>query len=378
MVRRRARDSYDEYQLPWGAGSIDARGNKFLARWRENGKPKTQMFDTQASAHVFLMERWQRQQRGITGDIERLTVAELVDQSIERKVHLSPNTVRLYRNAAKRLINPTLGKERVTLLTRARIQHWIDTTRRLGFSLAWLATGRVVLFTALQEAYDFGIIPQDVTVRLRLPKHTTTESERWNPDEVRALMNHVATMPKIRRRSMWLALYHVFFSTGARPGEVLALQWSDIDWAEKTVRIRVTWTVDEHGREVVGTTTKTKQERLIPLPEVTMASLEVWFAEANPRNLDAPIWVNNFGTVLRPASWRSRHRSFCLGAKVPAYTPHKSRHTFATRMSEHSVNPKVASTILGHSSAKIMLDKYVHVSLEAKRSAIDLFEEDIG
>jgi integrase len=48
---------------------------------------------------------------------------------------------------------------------------------------------------------------------------------------------------------------------------------------------------------------------------------------------------------------------------------HDARHTFATWMLEQGVSPKVVQTMLGHSSIKITMDLYSHVSLDLERQA---------
>ena len=50
---------------------------------------------------------------------------------------------------------------------------------------------------------------------------------------------------------------------------------------------------------------------------------------------------------------------------------HTLRHTFATRCVEVGFEIKSLSEILGHSSAKVTLDRYVHSSLELKRANMD-------
>ena len=57
--------------------------------------------------------------------------------------------------------------------------------------------------------------------------------------------------------------------TGCRPGEACAAKWSDIDLDAGTWRVSRTLTHNEQVRVIIGDTTKTKQERVIPLaPEV--------------------------------------------------------------------------------------------------------------
>lgn len=60
---------------------------------------------------------------------------------------------------------------------------------------------------------------------------------------------------------------------------------------------------------------------------------------------------------------------------------HCTRHTFATRWVELGVDIKTLSEILGHTSIRITLDKYVHISEKVKRENINkiqpLFAFDI-
>ena len=48
---------------------------------------------------------------------------------------------------------------------------------------------------------------------------------------------------------------------------------------------------------------------------------------------------------------------------------HDARHTFATWMLEQNVHPKVVSELLGHSSIRMTLDLYTHVSLDLEKQA---------
>ena len=54
---------------------------------------------------------------------------------------------------------------------------------------------------------------------------------------------------------------------------------------------------------------------------------------------------------------------------------HGLRHTYATRAIERGIQPKILQKLLGHSSIKITMDKYVHVTEDSFADAIRLFEE---
>ncbi|MDD6718032.1 MAG: tyrosine-type recombinase/integrase, partial [bacterium] len=55
---------------------------------------------------------------------------------------------------------------------------------------------------------------------------------------------------------------------------------------------------------------------------------------------------------------------------------HALRHTYATRAIESGVLPKVLQRLLGHSSIKTTMDRYVHVTDDSLTNAIKQFEQN--
>ena len=65
---------------------------------------------------------------------------------------------------------------------------------------------------------------------------------------------------------------------------------------------------------------------------------------------------------------QNKFKSYLVEGSVENANFHSLRHTFATRCIEAGFDVKTLSEILGHSSVKITLDKYVHSSLQLKRN----------
>lgn len=55
---------------------------------------------------------------------------------------------------------------------------------------------------------------------------------------------------------------------------------------------------------------------------------------------------------------------------------HALRHTYATRAIESGMSPKILQTLLGHSSIKTTMDRYVHVTDESMNQAMIQFQQD--
>ena len=65
-------------------------------------------------------------------------------------------------------------------------------------------------------------------------------------------------------------------------------------------------------------------------------------------------------------------------AGLPPIRLHDARHSFATFMLELGESPKVVSTLLGHSSIKVTLDVYSHVSLELEKRAMAKLDQRVS
>ncbi len=162
------RQTYNEFALPYGAGSIVQRSTGWLARWQERGRGRSQLFPSQRAAHTFLLDRWQRLQAGRYVDASQMTVRFAVDQWLERG-DWKPSTVATYRQRATTVIYPELGETLLLSLSRNRVQHWVDTQRRQGYGASTIQGAAHVLNATCQHALDLGIIAENPCTRVKLP-----------------------------------------------------------------------------------------------------------------------------------------------------------------------------------------------------------------
>jgi integrase len=158
-----------------------------------------------------------------------------------------------------------------------------------------------------------------------------------------------------------------------RPGELLALQWRDIDGSRLT--IRRTMTTDADGIRKVGTSTKTGQNRIIMLPNDTIAALELWRQEQRITELPGYVFTNSHGAPLSRSGWVKMHKGICREAHVPYISLHKMRHTAATLMLELGQHPRVVQEILGHRDISTTMNTYSMVSEQMQRQTMDAMDE---
>lgn len=177
----------------------------------------------------------------------------------------------------------------------------------------------------------------------------------------------------------------LMLNTGWRVGELLALEWKDIDFKKKEVKISKNLSRykqrDEEGNVISKTkvtsaeTTKTiSGERLTPLNETAIELLEQIKAYNKRMKIKSKyvVCTREGGYV----SERNLLRTFgsvmgVIDAKSD-YTIHSLRHTYASRLLKAGVDISVVSKLLGHSDINTTYGKYIHVIQEQLSSSISL------
>lgn len=159
--------------------------------------------------------------------------------------------------------------------------------------------------------------------------------------------------------------------TGLRIGEVCALRWEDIDLGERTIHIHATMQrlKDISGDSLsktqilIGPPKSDKSIRTIPMTEQAVqlcrrmksGSKDAFVLTGTPR-------------YMEPRMVQYYLRKYTAACHLDGVHFHTLRHTFATRCVEVGFELKSLSEILGHSSATVTLNRYVHSSMELKRA----------
>ena len=159
--------------------------------------------------------------------------------------------------------------------------------------------------------------------------------------------------------------------TGMRIGEVCALRWADISFAEQTVRVRATMqrlqdldTNRTHKTKIVISGPKSlNSARTIPLTEYAAKLCQTQYC----RDPLAFVLTGRQDHYIEPRTMQYRLERYTKECGLEGVHFHTLRHSFATRCVEVDFEIKSLSEILGHSSPRITLDRYVHSSMELKR-----------
>lgn len=186
-------------------------------------------------------------------------------------------------------------------------------------------------------------------------------------------------LAKTATLSYFFPLVHLMSYTGLRQGEALALKWSDIDFENK--KITVNKTAARIKEKQTLQTPKTKNsKRVISIDPTTLSILKSWKKDQikiyfkNGKHFEGD---DNFIFTNQRAEWVHIHnfipyfKRFVTDHKLKHITPHGLRHTHASLLFSAGVDPKNISDRLGHSTIKITLDLYTHITEEQRTDTVE-------
>ena len=157
-------------------------------------------------------------------------------------------------------------------------------------------------------------------------------------------------------------------TTGLRRGELLALQWTDLDIENRTLSI--TKQVNRINGELVVSPPKTRNSvRTLALPQ---QAVDLLIAEHKKRPRNPYLFPSpKTGTMYDPDAFRRTHDKILKAIGAEHIRFHDLRHTFATLSLKSGVDVKTLSGALGHYSAGFTLNTYTHATAQMKQDAAD-------
>lgn len=165
----------------------------------------------------------------------------------------------------------------------------------------------------------------------------------------------------------------LMLESGMRVGEALALEWSDVDWRRRAIRVsktvvRITSKKESYVQNGAKSFTS---NRTIPLSTTAFELLTEM--HQSDESGSRYIFHDEDGRYLTYEAMRWWTKKTCREARVPYLGLHVFRHTFATNCYERGCDVKRLSKLLGHSDVTITYNVYIHLfgdALEELRSVV--------
>lgn len=293
------------------------------------------------------------------------------DTTLQRERQLS---VRVYK---------ALGHMRLDKITARDIQRFINSLAKNGtnftngkpLSQKTMRHHLSFISTIFDYANKLDMINYNPCTKVTIPKNNengkaeTKEKQIYTKEQARNFLKLLGESPM---------KYRVFFTilmfTGCRRGELLGLEWKDIDFEKMTIHINRTSNYTMKKGMYTDTTKTDKSRRIISIPAVLVEMLKQYKAEWDADVLSMgdkwqetdrlfTTWDGRPMHNNTPYTWLKRE---CERRNFPFYGLHTFRHLFASIEIEAGIDPTTVAAMLGHSTPQTTLSIYSHYFQEAK------------
>jgi integrase len=315
------------------------------------------------------------------------------------EINLKKTTCEGYEKKIRIHIKPALGIYKLKALTPAVLQLFTNSKFNDGYSRNTLASIKGILSGCLGYAIEpLGFIQSNPMLAVKLPSPRAVANTPTRKKEKQIVNKE--TMEAILTRFPEGHSCHIplqlAYRCGLRLGEVFALTWNDIDFANSTLDINKQ--VQEQDKYWTFTNPKYDSFRVIKIDSFLMSLLQrekarqekakEYYADhysqlyVNEKkqlgSKGTPIWMVNIredGTYIQPRVTQHLGRvvHYQLGNKEFDY--HSLRHTHTTMLLEAGANIKDVQHRLGHKNIETTLQTYAHVTEKMQIHTINILED---
>lgn len=382
-------------QLPPGISL--RKDGRYQARYTFNGKRHTIYGKDLKEVQKKLRDAKYEMDHGIFAKPDRITVDAWYQVWVKeyRENIVRESTLISYKHYYRH-IGEMIGKMKVQAVYPQHVQKILNKMRSEGYSAGYIGKVRALMNLIFKQALLNGIIIANPVERTAPPKKEYAENvhkRALTEQEQRRFLEYAE-----KEMPFYADIFFIGFSTGMRIGEITALEWGDIDFANMEIHINGTM-VNIAGEKLRKGSPKTaKSRRTVPmLPEigrrvkrhkVEQAKLRMklgdkWSPEEGLKNLaftspfGKPLWRAQISKIIRTLIDRMNAEEEKAAGKwhrepdkMEYFCPHAMRHTFATRALERGIPPKVVQSYLGHSTIDVTMNIYTHVTAELEKEEI--------
>ena len=234
------------------------------------------------------------------------------------------------------------------VITPLMIERFRKTRQKEGNSKStcnrYLALMKRMFNVAIEEGYA----EENPVQKVKLYSEKDTLKERiLTEQEEKKLMETCSDTLK--------PIITVALNTGMRLGEILNLQWNNIDLKAWKIRVQKT---------------KNRKVRFIPINDVLFHELR----RLENQNGQSPYVFFNAETMKPYVDIKKGFKAACRRAEIKGLRFHDLRHTFATRLVERGTDIETIKELLGHYSITVT-ERYIHSSDDRKRKAVELLSK---
>jgi integrase len=375
-----------------GEGCVYQRTDgRWAAVISDGGKRKTFYGATADEVQDKLTRARNQQLDNIPFTDERLTVGHWLNTWLHnvRPPATAPKTWIVYEYLVRRHLISGLGSIRLIKLQPQHVRIFLSEKLDSGLSARTVKHLRATLRAALNQAMNDDLLQRNAAAKVKPPEIQPRSLDVYTPAEARQLLEAV-------QGHRLEALFTTALALGLRMGEVLGLQWSDVNFERGLLTVRHSLQrIKRVRRGDVVKEGEAKTERLLGqpkgkkvhslrLPAVVLDALrQHQMRQEEERNLAGTSWkgdgkyvfTSSIGTPLEQRRLDRIFKDLCDGADLRRVRFHDLRHSAASLLIAQGVHPKAIQELLRHSTITLTMDTYGHLLDQVQQETADKMDE---
>lgn len=382
------------------AGSIEKRGDSYrlvcVVGYNLQGRPIKKSKTVHCSkkeAKIELAKFVADVQKGMYVEGKSLKFTDFVEiwKRDYGSKELAPSTYKRYLGILESRIIPFFGHFRVDKIKPTDIMQFYDLLskdtqivrrkdnngKKTGKPLSpkTILEHHRLLRAMLQKAVYWQMIVSNPAERVQAPKTKKTKRKYYDDEQSKALISGLMELTEEQFKYKVAIILTIF--TGVRLGELMGLEWDDINFREGIVSInRSSQYLADKG--VFTKTPKTESSiRDVAIPDFVVSLLEeykYWYDEQKYQY--GELWVDSNrlfvqadGRPMHPSTISKWFEKFVAQIGLPVINFHGLRHTNATLLIAQNIDVSVVAARLGHAQITTTLNFYVHPIISHNKTA---------
>ncbi|HUN53559.1 MAG TPA: site-specific integrase [Smithella sp.] len=279
-----------------------------------------------------------------------------------------------YTGILKNHVLPDLEKTPVTDISKAVVKKLLQQKLKEGYAASTATHIKNAISGVLELAVDDNKISSNPAQIIR--KLIRSKVKKYHIDPLTREETKLLLETCLQHYPKHYPMLLTLCRTGMRLGEVIALQWGDIDFNNRFIIVR-----RSRSKSHTSTPKNDKYRNIDMSRQLTecLTKLKIKRKEeylAKGEGMPEWIFISDIGTPLIEGHWRERvFKKLLEKAKIRQIRIHDIRHTYASQLIQDNRSLAYIKDQLGHHSIQVTVDIYGHLVPGANKEVVDSLDD---
>lgn len=343
------------------------KDGRLMKRVSVNGKLKTLYSDNARDLEKQYIEYKHLDNKGADIENETITVSTWTDEWLKTyKKNVTKGTYKMYSDIVRLYIKPNIGNIKLKKLKQSDIVNLINKLEEKNLTKTITDT-LILIKSLLNKAVENDYIYKNVALGI-------TAKRRAKPEKIPLTTETINKITELAQTNdnAFMILFLIY--TGLRRGEVIPLQYKDIDIDNKIINVDKAVYIATNQPEIKDT--KNHESRKVPIFNIIYNRL---VEMKKKHNNDEYVFPSKHNKIMSQTSIRRKldnvlhllNKDIEKDEDKITFTLHQLRHTFACILYKAGIDAKQAQLWTGHKDIRVLLDIYTHLDSQDNQQSVD-------